>query len=198
MEKEELVLQQDVQGQVLTKWLRVLLFAEIASLVTLFSAMVPVLDGIGPWIGRGASVAVLAALYQLCLVHKRYWKAFKFYLIAFIGTLVQAFAGSNIFTTAASICGLVATYQEYSAHGELLNVIDNQLSGKWMSLFYWELAAGAVGAFVAMAVVMVGVGYGMEETLVVILGVAAVAVLEVPLSLLRLRYLKRTITCFQE
>ena len=198
MEKDVMVLDQSMQNTRLTKWLCVLFYAEVVSLVILLAAMVPMLEGVITWISLIASAAVLVALYQLSPVHERYRKSSRFYLVAFLGSLVQAFTGSNILTSAAGICGIVASYQEYNAHSELLNVKDNQLSGKWNALFYWEIAAGLIGGFAAMAVAVLGVGAGMEESLLVILGVAVVAVLEVPLSLLRLRYLKKTIGCFMD
>ena len=194
-EKQELMTGREPDG-LLTKWLSVLFYAEIVSLITIALALIPALDGVSGWIGRIAQAAVMVALYQLSLFGGRYQKAFLYFAIAFVGSLFQAFAGTNILTTAASVCGIVATYQEYHAHSELISIKDTYLADKWTSLFYWELVAGAVGGFAAIAVVMLGVNSGMSENLLVALGVAAVAVVDVPLSLLRLKYLKKMMILF--
>ena len=191
-EKQELMTGKEING-LLTRWLSVLFYAEIATLVMLAVAMIPALDGISGWIGRIVQAAVLVALYQLSLVHERYTKAFLYFAIAFVGSLFQVYAGSNPLTTIASICGLVATYQEYHAHSEILSMKDTYLADKWVSLFFWEMAVGILGSVATIAAVMFGANAGMEEGLLVILGVAIVGVLELPLSLLRLRYLKKMI-----
>lgn len=195
-EKQELMASKE-SGSLLNKWLKVLYYAEIASLATILLVLIPALEGISTWIGRITSAVVMVALYQLSVFHERYQKAFLYFAIAFVGGLFQSFSGSNILTSAASICGLVATYQEYHAHSEVINVRDTYLADRWTSLFYWELVAGAVGGFVAVAVVVLGVNSGISEEVLVVLGVAAVAVVEVPLSLLRLKYLKKMMKLFE-
>ena len=196
-ERQELMTGRE-HNLLLARWLSVMFYAEIALLVMLVVAMIPSLQGISGWIGRIAQAAVMVALYQLSGVHGRYWKAFLYFSIAFVGGLFQTIAGTTLLTTAASICGLVATYQEYHAHSEVVNAVDYTLANKWVSLFYWEIVVGLVGSFITIAMVALGVGAGMDEGLLVVLGVAVVAVTELPLGLMRLRCLRKMMGYYSE
>ena len=188
----ELFVQDDASRKdLLSKWLRVMILAQIVSLITPVFGLFRVLDGISGWITRAVSAAVLISLYQLSPANPRYRKSAHFYLVGFIGSIYQVFVGTTLLTTAAGICSIAATYQEYTAHAELLSMKDTYLADKWNSLFYWEIAVGLIGGFGSMAVTLLGVGAGLLEDAIILIAFGFVFILDLPLSLLRLRYLKK-------
>ncbi|MBQ3193584.1 MAG: hypothetical protein IJB59_08470 [Oscillospiraceae bacterium] len=188
----ELFVQDDSSRKdLLSKWLHIMILAQIVSLITPVFGLFRSLDGISGWITRAISAAVLISLYQLSAANPRYRKAAHFYLAGFIGGIIQAFLGTTLLTTAAGICGIVATYQEYTAHAELLVVKDTYLADKWNSLFYWEIAVGLIGGIGSIAVTLLGVGAGWLEDTIILIAFGIVVLLELPLGLLRLKYLKK-------
>ena len=98
-----------------------------------------------------------------------------------------------IVSLAGSVCGIVAQYQEYHAHGELISQKDPKLADKWNSLFWLELAVIVITTLLSSVLLSALVmAAGMEETAVTALVVAIVAAVTLLMKLLYLRYLNRT------
>jgi hypothetical protein len=103
-----------------------------------------------------------------------------------------------LLSVAASICSIVAVYQEYTAHSEVLAEKDMILSRKWHNLFYWEFIAAillSLGSSVAAVILMsyeLPVNASRVSSIVILL-------LNIPqffIQLVRLQYLNKMISLF--
>lgn len=177
--------------ELLIHWLKVLYFARIGNLAVMVLSPFQLPFRITSWVSFGITAASIAALYMLGRLQKGYAKASVMYGISLAGNMLAQITGTSLITTVTGFCGIIASYQEYHAHAELVKDFMPELMGKWTSLFYWEIVVGIVGGFVSMAGVMLGVAAGMKEKLVVGLIVALVMLMEIPLRLMYLRYMSR-------
>ena len=176
-----------------TKWLQYLLYVGIAALVNSLLGIVG-LSALARWIGLAINAATVYLLFMLVGANPRYKTAAICYAVALAGGLTS----NAIVGLAGSICGIVAAYQEYHAHGELIEERDPKLADKWNSLFGLELALTFVGILLMglLAGLLVAVTNMSEATVVPIITII-VAVLGVGLNLLYLSYLKRTIALLE-
>jgi len=137
------------------KWLRVLMYIAITSLVNSIANYFPFVSAdVTTWISRGIMVAMILCMFQLSSVNRRYKTAAILRTIwlgtLLVGTLLHIPATLILGT---SILSVIAVYQEYHGHSELIEEMDNELSGKWNSLFIWSFIAPlllSIGSSVAM------------------------------------------------
>ena len=134
---------------VFVKWLRVLFYIAIVSLVNSVVDYFPFIPAsISTWVSRGIMAATVFCMLQLAWKNKRYKKAAIFRAVMLGCALFTSFLfGSYLLTIAASVCSFLAVYQEYTAHSELVAAKNTVLSRKWHNLFYWELAAAILLSF---------------------------------------------------
>ena len=175
-------------------WLRYLLYVGIAAMAnSLLGIFLP--GKLSTWIGHSISAATVYLLYQLISENARYKTAALFGA----GALICNLLGIASLSLAASICAIVAQYQEYQAHSELIAERDPKLAGKWSSLFWLQFGVELImilltGLFVGVLVA----ASGMDAAVVTGLVTVIVAVFSVILKLLYLSYLKRTIRLLEE
>ena len=175
------------------KWLRYLLYVGIAALVNSLLGFCG-LSGLSRWIGLAVSGATVYLLFMLAGSNPRYKTAAICYAVALAGGLIS----NAIVGLAGSICGMVATYQEYHAHGELIEERDPKLADKWNTLFGLEIALTFVGILLmGLLVGLLAAATSMSEAAIVPIITIIVAVLGVGLNLLYLNYLKRTIALLE-
>ena len=175
------------------KWLKYLLYVGIAALVSSLLGIFG-LGGLSRWIGLAINVATVYLLLMLAGANPRYKTAAICYTVALVGGLIN----NAIVGLAGSICGIVATYQEYHAHGELIAEQDPKLADKWNSLFGLELALTFVG--VLLMGLLVGIlvaATNMSEAVITPIITIIVAALGVGLEALYLSYLKKTIALLE-
>ena len=99
-------------------------------------------------------VAMIVCMFQLAPVNRRY-KTAAVLRTLWLGTLV---VGTLLRIRAALIVGtsilsVIAVYQEYHGHSEVIAEMDSDLSEKWNSLFIWSFLAPlllSIGSSVAM------------------------------------------------
>ncbi len=185
--------------ELLVKWLRVLMYIAIVSLVNSAGNFLPFVPAaITTWISRGILVAVIVCMFQLAPANARYKKAGIMRGIVLGSTLITTFVyASSILNLAASILSIIAVYQEYNAHSELVADRDSKLSGKWQSLFMWGLIAGILVGFGSAATVLI---LTLMESDVVRLTAVIVGILSIPqmiLDLVHMLYLKKMISIFE-
>lgn len=187
------------QKTLLTKWLQNLLYLHLASLVI---AAVNAIMGLGSftrWIGWAISIGAVFCLFQLQNVNQRYQKSAIFQAVALGSSLiVTLFGGLGLLATVASVCGIIASYQEYHAHSELVAEVDDRLSRKWAGLFLWSLALGIVSGFASSAVVMIGVLAEVDTALLANVAVVVVLLSGAVVEILYLRYMKQTLKLLEK
>jgi hypothetical protein len=172
------------------KWLQHLLYVQIAAVaVSLFSG-IPILGGMTRWVGRILTLGTVYLLSQLGGINGRYQKAAIFSAIS----LVAVFIEGSFLTLVGLVCSIIASYQEYHAHGELLEDQDPKLAGKWNFLFWLEMLASlALGLLTSTVTVILSLLGGLETALGTLLTTGAISILSFILQIVYLVYLHRTV-----
>lgn len=185
-------------NEIIAKWIRVLLICQIATVITTALTVFAAVNAIAGWAARIVSIAAIAALFSLAPVHERYRKAALFNAIALGGGIVTALLKLEVFGMVLSICGIVGTYHELNAHSELTEPKDEKLSKRWQALFWYEVIAGLFAGLFATVAVVVSAFAGIDQDTIVSMAVTAAAVVSVIVALIRVLYLKQTLTLYQE
>lgn len=171
------------------KWLQYLLYAGIASAANTLLLNIPQLTVLSTWLGYALSGVTIFLLFRLVAANARYKTA----AICFAVALGCALINNTILALVGSICGIVAQYQEYHGHSELVEERDPRLAVKWNRLFWVQFIVGLVlGLLLSMAVVVLVMITGPEATVPTALTVA-ISIASLGLEVLYLVYLNRTI-----
>lgn len=184
------------------KWLRVLTWIAAASLVNSVIDWIPGVHGdITTWISRGIMAAAAFCMFQLAPDGVSYQRAGVSRLVMLACSLVTSFLfGSYALTGLAFVASLIAVYQEYYAHSQLILEMDGVLSRNWYRLFWWQIAASillTVGTSVAAVLIMAS----DRQVDASRLSGTVVFILEIPrfvLSVIYLSYLKKTVGCLSD
>ena len=182
--------------ELLVKWLRALMYIAIVSLVNSVVSFLPFVPAaVTAWISRGIMVAVVVCMFQLAPANERYKKAGIMRVVMLVCSLVTAFVyASSVLNLAASILSIIAVYQEYNAHSEMIADKEPHLSGKWHGLFAWGLIAGILVGFGSTVTVLI---LTMLQSDVVRLTAIIVGILSIPqmiLDLVYMLYIKKMIS----
>ena len=188
----------DDRKPLIAKWIYVLFVCGIASMILSALNTIPALGVAAGWISRIVSVAAAVALFKLAPVNERYRKAAIFSVVYVVGGIAVTVLKMNVFTMVISICAIIANYQELNAHSELVAPRDAKLSGRWHSLFYWELAVGLVTGFLSSAAVVIAVLADVDAEAITSVTVAVLSAINVVIGLFRILYLKKTVGLYQE
>lgn len=152
---EDSGLQNHVPGERLVKCLGYLIVIRFASVALSLVSMLPVVGGYAELISGLPSAALAVVLWLLGSEHNRYRKAAMLYGVSLaIGCVVYLIGRINAagelgwqlndaatyVTFGASVCSFLAMYQEYNAHGEVIEPVDKNVSRKWEQLFGWQVA----------------------------------------------------------
>ena len=171
-----------------TKWLQYLLYAGIAAALNTILGFL--LGDLSRWLGLAISAAAVYLLFRLVDANERYQKAAIFSIVALVAGLFT----NVLLTLVGSVCSIVAQYQEYHAHSELIVERDPRLAGKWRTLFWLQFAVGLVLglllSFVSVILVMVS---GLETAAATAVLALVLAVVTLILQVLYLVYLNRTV-----
>ena len=141
----------------LTKWLRVLMYIAIVSLVNSIVNYVPFVPAsVTTWISRGIMVAMIVCMFRLASANGRY-KTAAILRAIWLGTLILGtlLHLPSVLVLGTSILSIIAVYQEYHGHSEVLADKDIVLSAKWKGLFIWSFIAPlllSIGSSVAMVI----------------------------------------------
>lgn len=183
-------------------WLPVLMYCALASLINSVISYLPFIPAsLTTWISRGIMLTMTVCMLQLAPVNERYKKAGILRAVMLGCALFTAFVfGSTILTLAASIVLIIAVYQEYHAHAELVADKDTKLSGKWHGLFTWSILAAVLLSFGATAVAVILVLADMEGGASRISAIT-IALLSIPqciIDIVYISYIKKMIAIFNE
>lgn len=183
-------------------WLPVLMYCALASLINSVISYVPFIPAsLTTWISRGIMLAMTICILQLAPVNERYKKAGILRAVMLGCALFTAFVfGSGFLTLAASIVSIIAVYQEYHAHSEIIADKDAKLSGRWHSLFNWSILASVLLSFGASVVAVIFVLAGMEGSASRVSAIT-IALLSIPqcvIDIVYIAYMKKMISIFAE
>ena len=176
------------------KWTKNLYNVQIVLLVCGVLSAIPLLGNVFGWISRIFSLIVVYILYQLAPVNERYKKAAIFSGVAIvIGLLTHFMNMTMLISLVVIICSLVGTYQEYTAHSDMLDGIDNILARKWHSLFNWQVFGGLfLGVLLSPIIVLLTVLLLLDANILTAITLVVVTGFDLILDLVYLKYLKRT------
>ena len=171
------------------KWLRYLLYVGIAGALN-FLSVYSLLGALGDWVVAAIGVATVYLLFRLASTNPRYQKAAVFAAAAWVCSLI----GGVILVLISLVCDLIAEYQQYHAHGHLLEDRNPRLAGKWRNLFWIQFVGGLLlGLLSGMISLVIVAVTGSEAVDTDTLSTIAVNGLSLVLQVLYLVYLHRTI-----
>ena len=184
--------------ELLQKWLKMLFYAQIASIAITVINAVTYLDNITSWILKAVNVTVLWSLFQLKDVNPRYRISAIAKLGAFICALLTTPVNtrlglSSILLLVGSGCSWVTAYQEYHGHGELVEAADSKLAKKWKDLFVWEIVIGLGISFISVGATTVLVAAGAASSNITTAIILLSTLSSLALEGLYLLYMKRTL-----
>lgn len=182
------------------KWLRVLFYLAIASLVNSVVDYFPLVPAsISTWVSRGIMAATIFCMLQLEGENKRYQKAAVFRALTLGCALVTSFLfGSYLLSLVASVCSVLAVYQEYAAHSELTAEKNAGISRKWHNLFYWEFAASILLSFGSMLAVvfLMSTQFQLNASRISSMVTLLLKIPQFVIHVMRVLYLHQTMHCF--
>ena len=188
--------------ELLQKWLKVLFYAQIASMAITAINAVTYLDNITAWILKAVNVMVVWSLFQLKDVNPRYrTSAITKFVVLICGLLtapVNTQLGlSSILLLIGSGCSWVTTYQEYHGHGELVAEMDSKLAKRWKDLFVWEVAIALGTSVISIVGVTILVATEVLTTAISTILIAVTTIIGLGLEGLYLLYMKRTLNLLE-
>lgn len=174
------------------KWLQYLLYAGIAATVNLIlNLFLP--GSLFAWVGYILSAANLYLFFRLKDANPRYKTTAIFYAVP----LAISVLGIQMLGLVGDICGIVAQYQEFHAHGELVEERDPKLSDKWSTLFGMQVAVSVIVVLLGSLAAGVMAAAEMGEAVITAAVAVVGAVLVLIMKALYLSYLKRTIKALE-
>ena len=189
--------------ELLSKWLRVLFYIQIASIAITLVNAVSNLDSITRWVSKGLSLATIWSLFQMNTVQPRYRTTAILSTVVFICGLLtlpvnrSGIGLSTVLLLVGSTCCWVAAYQEYHGHSEVSACWDPQLGKKWNNLFVLEIVSGLAVSFlttIVTTVLMVADAPSKLPTTVTIVISTGVGLV---MKLLYLHYMKQTLALLE-
>ena len=182
------------------KWLRVLMYIAMAGLVNTFigiPSFIPTV--ITSWISRILMAVMVFTMFKLAPANARYKKAGIQRAIVLALTIATDLLHSGaILTLIAGTLAIVADYQEYHGHSELVEEKDHQLSGKWTSLFMWSIVVGLLLGFTSTAAGMFAAMTGIDTMKATIMIAAILAIPQYVIEIIYILYLKKMVAIFSE
>ena len=184
----------------LVKWLRVLIYIAIARIInTLVGIPAFIPTALTAWISRILMAAMVFTMFKLAPANERYKKTgIQLAIVLILSIATDLLLTGAVLTLIAGILSIVAEYQEYHGHSELVEEKDHQLSGKWTSLFMWSIVVGLLLGFVSTAAGVLATISGVDVEKAVVIIAAIVLIPEYIIDILYILYLKKMVTLFTE
>lgn len=144
------------------------------------------------WVGTACSIAVAVLMFQLAGSNSRYKKAGILHAVSIGAALLSVPILPLVLVSL--ICSLAAVYQEYHAHGELVQERAPELAKKWNGLFSLQIVCSVcttlLGSVIGAALILAAdLDEATSSAIIAVVGAALV----LGLKLLYLSYLNRTI-----
>ena len=139
------------------------------------------------------------AMFQLAPANERYKKAaIQRAIVLVLSVVTDILHSGAVLTLIAVTLSIVADYQEYHGHSELIEEKDHQLSGKWKSLFMWSVIVGLILGFTSTAAGILVVMADMDTTKATILIAAILAIPQYVIEIIYILYLKKMVAILQK
>ena len=189
----------EFRSDLLTKWPRVLMYIAIVSIVNSVISILPIIPAsVTTWISRGIMVAMVVCMFRLAPVNECYQKA-GILRAVWLGCMIASmFFLPSILILTASILSIIAVYQEYSAHSEVVADKDAKLSRNWHSLFNWSIVTGLLVGFGSMITALIASFAGVEITRITAIVTGILSVPQLVIEIVYLLYLKKMSAIFDE
>lgn len=165
-----------------------LMYIGMVSLANSVISFLPFVPGsLTTWISRFVMAAVVVCLFRLAPTNERYKTSGILRGVMLACSVITSFLfGSWFLTLAASLCSIIATFQEYRAHAESVAGADEILSGKWDRLFCWEIAAAVLLSFGSGIVALIFIEAVTDAAR---LSAIVITVLSIPQMILKVCYI---------
>lgn len=188
----------EIDNHQIIKWLRIVMYTAIGRLVNTLAGMLPFIPtSVTVWISRGILLILIISMIQLAPANDRYKKAGILRAVMLALTIVTGFLKTGtILTLVGSILSIVAMYQEYHAHSELIAEKDQKLSGKWSSLFMWSILSGLLLGFTSTAAAMIIAFADMDITTATAIIAVILSIPDYIIEVLCIQYLKKMAALF--
>ena len=181
----------------LSKVIQILLICQIIEFFTEIIGVFNGLSSINIWISRVVSITMIFVFLQMAIVNERYLKASLFYGISVGGTILLSVLGKSMFALVFSLCSIIACYHELNAHSEITASIDAKLSKRWHSLFYLELTIGLLAGLLSVIPIIIATMAGADPNTITSITKTCATIASVFLNLLRVIYLKQTLSLYR-
>ena len=184
----------------LAKWLRILIYIAIARIInTLVGIPAFIPTAFTAWISRILMAGMVFAMFKLSPSNDRYKKTgIQLAVVLVLTIATELFNTGAVLTLIAGILSIVAEYQEYHGHSELIEEKDHQLSRKWTSLFMWSIVVGLVLGFASTAAGVFAALAGVDTEKVAVMIAVALMIPEYIIDIFYILYLKKMIALFEE
>lgn len=178
----------------LKKWLRLLMYISLTGLVLAALTLIPGAGTLLKWVSYLVSGVGIYVLFRMSPACDRYRKSALLRCAYLVGTVLAILLASwgilgSLASLTGSICGIIASYQEYHGHADVVEPFDKVFSGKWHSLFTWQILVGVLVGLGSVVGVVLSVFNG--GTVSVELTVALISIPSVILQAVYLTYLNR-------
>ena len=177
------------------KWLRLLFYVSLASFLKSLLAYLPFIRFPG-LISQIITLCKILCLFCLVPHALRFRKAAIFRAI----TLVCALLGSLPLVAAGTVFSIVAAYQEYHAHAELIAEKDTVLARRWCNLFHWDWSITLLISLISsiVTVILMYPNPRADASHISAITNSLLTLFSRVLDLVYLLYLKKTIQHFQK
>ena len=189
----------EFRSDLLIKWLRVLVYIAIMRIVNSLIGILSIIPAsVTTWISRGIMVAMVVCMFRLAPMNERYQKA-GILRAVWLGCMIASliFLPSILILT-ASILSIIAVYQEYIGHSEVVADKDARLSRNWHSLFNWSIVTGLLVGFGSMITALIASFAGVEITRITAIVTGILSVPQLVIEIVYLLYLKKMSAIFDQ
>ena len=177
------------------KWMQNLFYIQCVALTLTLIAYLPFIGSWFSWVIRLTTIATIFVLCKLSPLNTRYLKAAIFSGASLITAILLK--GLGALAIVGAICSLIAVYQEFKGHSELIEEMDAKLSRNWNSLFNWELWGGfLIGGITAPIVVAIGLAGNSNAELATAIVTIAIAGVTLTLDVVYLMLMKRMLKVY--
>ena len=189
----------EIKSDLLAKWIRVLIYIAIVSIVNSVISILPIIPAsVTTWISRGIMVAMVVCMFRMAPVNERYKKA-GILRAVWLGCMIASLVSMpSILVLAASVLSIIAVYQEYSAHSEVVADKDAKLSRNWHSLFNWSIVTGLLVGFGSVVTALIASFAGVEITRITAIVTGILGIPQLVIEIVYLLYLKKMSAIFDE
>lgn len=179
-------------GNLLYRQWKILRIVQIISMVLLFAAVfsIQALNGISLIL----TAITAMVLFSLSKANPRYRTASILVAVHFVCTILcDLFQNAGLLVLPTSIVGLLAVFQEFRAHSDVLQKADGELSWKWSRLFYWYLGSVLVALFSTLILSTLIVLFDLDQETTYWIVTAVTYLPELAVDIFYLLYLNRSI-----